>query len=549
MRWLGEVSRLADRAALAAETRRAVVAVFLGSVAVWWLQAVAMPLTGGRDFGTYLGGYVELFQSDPIDLGYVLGRTPIAPIVVGALLDPLGGALAEPGVSVLYALSITAWFLAARSFGGRAALLTVAVLLLYPGYGILFHEIASDAVFAVAFAGWSLLAIRVLLAPTPARFALVGAGVALLVLVRPGNQALLVLALLPLALRMPWKVRVMSSAAFLAASVALLGAWTVNNGLRYGDYTIARGGNSRLPFERVFLTERIVSPENGPASRELAGAVVRDLLPEEPYRSYGIGLEDFFSDPSPRMKDDLGVLANRLRGWDSDERLLRDAGVEAVRAHPGTYARGVATTVWDLLHLAVFRPLPPAGEGASMEADSTPSVDATAADDGPGLPQPTEGERIPAPREGGPTTPDGSIYTVWTSPTEHHLVFVHAGDRARYETLHRQVDELWSNLPDRSGNAPLALRFNQASRWFPPAVFWLALGLVGLALRRPANALALGTPAIAAVVMLVLSALAIAAVPHYAAPMTPGFVLLAGACLFGPRARDGDAAGSAGRPS
>jgi len=128
-------------------------------------------------------------------------------------------------------------------------------------------------------------------------------------------------------------------------------------------------------------------------------------------------------------------------------------------------------------------------------------------------------------------------------------VFVHAGDRARYETLHRQVDELWSNLPDRSGNVSLALRFNQASRWFPPALFWLALGLVGLVLRRPANALALGTPAIAAVVMLVLSALAIAAVPHYAAPMTPGFVLLAGACLFGPRARDGDAAGSAGRPS
>ena len=88
-------------------------------------------------------------------------------------------------------------------------------------------------------------------------------GVAVLVLVRPGNQALLVLALLPLFLRLPWRARVASSAAFAAAMLVILGAWTAHNGLRFGDYTLARGGNSRLPFERVFLTERIVSPENG----------------------------------------------------------------------------------------------------------------------------------------------------------------------------------------------------------------------------------------------------------------------------------------------
>ncbi|MDH4339963.1 MAG: glycosyltransferase family 39 protein [Thermoleophilia bacterium] len=537
MRWLGEASRLADRAAVAAEARWAVVAVFLGSVAVWWLQAFAMPLKGGRDFGTYLGGYVELFQSDPIDLGYVLGRTPIAPIVVGGLLDPLGGALAEPGVSVLYAMSITAWFLAARTFGGRAALVTTAFLVLYPGYGILFHEIASDSVFAVAFAGWALLAIRVLLAPRPAGFALVGGGIALLVLVRPGNQALLVLALLPLAIPLTWRVRLMSSAALVTAALAILGGWAVHNGLRFGDYTVARGGNSRLPFERVFLTERIVRPENGPASRQLADAVEQKLLLEEPYRSYGIGLEDFFSDPSPRMKDDLGVLANRLRGWDSDERLLRDAGVEAVRTHPAIYARGVATTVWDLLHLAVFRSLDEGDSETGNDGSGDPTVNegVTSAVDGRALPRPTEGERIPAPHEGGPTTPDGSIYTVWTSPTENHLVFVRAGDEERYNALHRRIDELWSSLPDRQGSAYLALRFNQSSRWFPPPVLWLALGLVGLALRRPANALALATPAIAALVLIVVNALAIAAVPQYAVPAAPAFMLLAAGALVGAR--------------
>ena len=536
VRWLAGASRQAGRAAGAAETRGGLIAVFLASLVVWWLQALVIPLQGGRDFGTYLGAYVELFQSDPIDLGYVLGRTPVAPLVVGGLLDVADGLLAEPGVSILYAASIMAWFLAARSFGGRAALLTAVVLVAYPSYGILFHELASDAVFAAAFAGWSLLAVRVLLAPTPARFALVGAGVAMLVLVRPGNQALLVLAALPLALRVPWRTRLASSVAFFASAVLLLGAWTVHNGIRYGDYTVARGGNSRLPFERVFLTDRIVRPENGPASRELARAVERELLPEEPYRSYGIGLDDFFSDPSPRMREDLGALSNRLWGWKSDERILRDVGIEAVRAHPTVYARGVATTVWDLLRLSVFRPLASGGDEdvKSTEAgDSKPEEGATIVVNGRRLPRPTEGERIPAPHEGGVTTPDRSIYTVWTTASEHHLVFVHEGDEERYRALHLRMGELESNLPDRTGNADLALRLNQSSRWFPPPVLWLVLGVVGLVIRRPTNALALATPAVAALVVIVLNALAIASGPHYSVPAAPAFVLLAAGALFG----------------
>ncbi len=157
--------------------------------------------------------------------------------------------------------------------------------------------------------------------------------------------------------------------------------------------------------------------------------------------------------------------------------------------------------------------------------------------DGRTLPEPTEGERIPAPHEGGPTTPDRSIYTVWTSPTEHHLVFVHEGDEERYQALHRRIEELAGNLPDRAGNATLALRLNQSSRWFPPPVLWLALGLVCLVIRRPGNALAMSTPALAAFIVIVLSALAIAAIPHYSVPVAPAFFLLGAAAMLAPAAR------------
>jgi hypothetical protein len=536
--WLDDGRRQVGRIARAAEARAAPGVVFAAAVIVWWLQAIVMPLTGGRDFGTYLGAYAELFQSDPIDLGYVLGRTPIAPLVTGALLDPLDGVLAEPGMSLLYGASVTAWFLAARAFGGGAALVATAVVFLYPSYGILFHELSSDSVLAAAFAGWSLLVVRVLLKPSVPGFALVGIGIAMLVLVRPGHQALLALAVLPLLLAFPWRLRLAGSAAIFLSAASVLALWTVHNGVRFGDYTVARGGNSRLPFERIFLTERIVRPENGPSSRRLADAVDRKLLPEEPYRSYGIGLDDFFSDPSPRMKDDLGALAIELDGWKSDERLLRDVAIEAIRAHPGPYARGVAKTIFDLLRQPVYRPLAVAGaEGETGGKTQSSDAGDTIVVNGRVLPRPSEGERIPGPHEGGPTTPDHSIYTVWTSPTERHLVFVHPGDEQRYDDLHRRIDELAANLPDREGEPSLARRINQLSRVFPPPLLWIAVALVALAIRRPANVVALGAPAIAAFVVIVMSALAITAVSHYAVPGAPAFALLMAGALLGPSKR------------
>ena len=98
-----------------------------------------------------------------------------------------------------------------------------------------------------------------------------------------------------------------------------------------------------------------------------------------------------------------------------------------------------------------------------------------------------------------------------------------------------RMDELRATVRDGAGNDTLALRLNQASRWFPPPVLWLVLGIIGLAIRRPVGVLALVTPAVAALLVIVLDALAIPSVPHYAVPAAPAFVLLAAGALAGPR--------------
>ena len=56
------------------------------------------------------------------------------------------------------------------------------------------------------------------------------------------------------------------------------------NAWRYDDFAVSRGGQANLPFFRAFTVDHIVGPDNGPASRELADDVRRDLLTRQPYR-------------------------------------------------------------------------------------------------------------------------------------------------------------------------------------------------------------------------------------------------------------------------
>ena len=129
--------------------------------------------------------------------------------------------------------------------------------------------------------------------PSAWRFAAVGAGMAVLVLIRPANQALLPLALVPLLVPVAWSRRVVWSGVCLAGALALLGGWAIHNGVRYDDTTVARGGRAWVPFLRVFLADRTISPENGDASRRLADLIETEVLADEPHRSLNVPLDAY----------------------------------------------------------------------------------------------------------------------------------------------------------------------------------------------------------------------------------------------------------------
>ena len=505
------------------------VVLFLLGLGVYALRAVGWPLIVGRDLDEYLLDYVQLLDWHALLPWPMLFRTPAAPVVVGPALDVAGGFFAEPLMALLFAGSVVAWSAAARAFGPRTALLVAVALLVYPAYGLMFHELSSEPVFAAAFALWGWLVVRAARHPSPGRFALAGLGVALVALVRPGNAVLLAFLVFPLVVPGRRADRLKWAGAFAAAAVAPLAAWAVLNGVRFGDYALARGGNAVIPFYRAFITDRIVSPDNGPASRKLATAIRRHLLTRNPYKGYGVTLHKVFTSGSFRIHEDLYVLSDEVFGWRSNYSVLRKAGTEAVRAHPGKYSSGVADTIWQQLSKSYFR-TPPA-----PAAPSTGASAATVSVRGRRLPAPTEGEPIPAGQSVWISRPDNSIREVWTSPTRHHFVFRHPPQKRPFDRIRRETNSLFAALPDRRPNSQLLLRLNQLSRWFPRPFLWIAIGLVALFVRRPRGWRTSTALALCALLVIVLNALGLFADPRFVLPVAPAFVLFGSTALLGRR--------------
>jgi hypothetical protein len=533
--WAGATAR--------AETRRGAIVLVVLALAVFAIQSVGWPTGPGRDIESYLGVYVDFWHTDAVFPWEMLSRTPVTPLVVGGLLDLGSPVLVEVVAALLFAGSILLHARTALLFGPGPAVLVAVALLAFPGYGSIFHELASEIVFAAGFAVWTAVVVRAALRPSVGWFAAAGAATALIALTRPVNQVFLVVGVLPFFLAGPWRVRLGRAAAFAGVAVALLGTWAVTNLWRYDDLTVARGAQANLPLFRAFVVDRIVDPDNGPATRELARAVERDVLVHEPYRSYGIDLETFFSRGSPRLHEDLISLSDRMWGWDSDYELLGRVAREGVRTHPWTFAHHVVGELWEELSQPLFagREAPAESSSATGAAGAPPTV----AVGGRELPAPTEGEVVPSEYQSAQiSTPDGSIREVWTSPTEHHVVFDDPVKEARWEANNARVAELFGAFPDRWWSPWLGLQMDRSSKLYPPLWAWLLAGAVGVALRRPWRWWATVAPAAGAVLMLFATVLAVWAEPAYAVPVAPAFILFAAVGLLGERSARSDGATS-----
>jgi Dolichyl-phosphate-mannose-protein mannosyltransferase len=506
---LARTSRWID--VLFATRWRPPIVCFVCALVVFGVESIAWPLAYGRDGSTYLIYYADMWHRHPAFPALMLYRMPLAPLVYGPLLQLGGPLLAEAAMALAYAASILAFATAALEFGRVAAVVTGLALLVHPGYGALFHELSSDPVFGLVFAFWTLALVRALRRPSTRQFLLAGVLYFLLVLSRPGSQVLLVFALAPLVLRAPWRRRLVWAGASLAASVALLALWSGYNDVRYGSFVVARAGWANVPFYRVFYLDKLVRTENGPASRELAAAVQRDLLTKTPYRQLGVKTPDqYFSIASDHMWSDVVWITDREWGWHSDYAILRRVSLEGIRTHFHRYARSVAAGVWDELRYPYVWNAP--------QAAPPPGTTTTQAPAAPPKPVPK-------------SSPDyGGRYS-WLASTPSGRPPV----PSRVARVTRKLAALDHDIPERSGSATFARVLNRISRLYPWAIIWIVVGLVALIVRRPRGSLVLLTLGTLGLWLIVFTELGEPPGLEYGLPVVPAFIMGAVAALFGVR--------------
>jgi 4-amino-4-deoxy-L-arabinose transferase-like glycosyltransferase len=523
------VKRLWQRLLAFVPTRGAAITLFLVAFVVFWIESLGWPMAKGRDTWDYLAYYLQLFDSTPPLSQLQVFRTPLTPIIVGLPLDIGGIWLLELMFALLYAGSILAWSAAALHFGHVPALFGALLLLVHPAYATLFHQASSDAVFAAGLAVWALLLVRALDAPATGRFLALGAGLAVLVLIRPGNQILLPLALVaPLVARVAWRRRLVLAGACVFAAVLPLAAWAVHNGVRYDDATVARGGRAWVPFLQVFTSNGTVSPENGPASKRLAALIEKHVLSQEPHSGFDVTLDAYLRNGTNYETVRLIALSDSVLGRADNYDVLFDSAVEAIRQHPGVYFRGVADTFWAFLRQKPLR------EGIAPREQSAPEPPApTYESDGDVLPNPQATVLVPGMPYGFVWC--ASDYIDSCTHVDPSQVWSDPATQERYREIVDRVRAWDTELPTRAGWSFVPELLNRITPRYPTPVLWLAVGVIALVWRRSR-----GWPTIlllwaAAFLVLLIHAASQGIAPEFALPVYPAFIVGALAALAGGR--------------
>jgi hypothetical protein len=307
---------------------------FFAMFAWFWIVAQRLPLREGRDMATYFLWFRDLFEIEPEFPLLMLFRTPLTPLFYGSCFEFLNETGIKLVVAVCYAGGLTSVFAVLREFSSLAAwtfnVLLGANLWLFRW----FNAVGSETLQTVLLCLWFSCTFFAMRSPKIRVWAGIAILVFLLVLNRPGNQTFVLCFLLPLFVANAClRHRLMLSGAFLIAYSTVHIAFCTFNYLRYGEFCVAKLGDAHLPFYRLFVQEHLISPDNGPASRQLAQFVDAKILTNPVYAQYEITQDIFFGCSTQRMFNSL-IYAVQKDGSGSDFALLRQAGMESIWSDP-----------------------------------------------------------------------------------------------------------------------------------------------------------------------------------------------------------------------
>ena len=452
-------------------------------LAWYWLLALLFPLRAGRDMVTYFLWFRDVFAIEPEFPLLMLFRTPLTPLFFGTCFQIFNERGIEVILSLAYAASITAVFAVLREFSSLAAwalnvLVGVNVWLFWS-----FNAVGSETLQTVLLCLWFSCTFFAMGSGRVGAWLASAVLASLLVLNRPGNQTFLLCFLLPFFnVKVAIARRFVNAGVFLAVYLVSYLAMCSFNYFRYGEFCFARLGDAHLPFYRLFVQEHVISPENGPASRQLADFVESKILTNPVYVQHEITTDIFFRCSTQRMFNSL-VYALQKEASGYDFGLLRKAGMESIWRDPrGSLLRFLEhlETVFDYRDKKAFKISNLRDLSRSFVRQREEVYARYAAK---GLPLPNEGDLLPS-------TP----------------LFVANETKSQGSWLPWQVDvKPWKVSATPPYNAPGDFLFN-VSRKLIPNYCWFLFAAVGLLLARLAGPVDLRIPLLTAIALLGLLA-------------------------------------------
>lgn len=488
--------------------------LFLAALFTYYVQSLAWPFTLGRDGANYVLYYLDILSNEPVYQVMMLMRTPIAPLLYGSLLSIGGVVLTEFVMGLLYCGAILGVYHIAKIWSHKSAIISALLINFYPAYGAIYHTISSEAPLAFFFIVWCCYFLTIIHKPNAIKFIGLGVITFLLILTRPTIIAFILYTFVPFILfDRSFKEEIKYSLSFVGVLIPLVLLWCTYNYVRYDDFTIARTNNAHLPFYRVFIINHTVKPDNGIASAKLAEDVEKYLLDKEPYRSYGITKEIFFSKSTSRMWSDLESLSDEIYGWDSDYRQLRQVGLEAVYRHPKEYIFSVIKSLGGVLLKSYSQPESTRTINTDYEEQPLSSS---------GLPIPTGGDVIPRPYFWGlSSSPSAKMKP---DPDSLELKILDPDMQKWADTLNSKMDFYRNILPSRNGNELLADVLNIISICYLPPLLWLLFGVFGVVIRPDMQNKALAFICLVSMIILTTTILGVPSYPAMRVPFEPLFI-------------------------
>ena len=418
------------------------------------------PLYSGADASTYIYYFLDFFNPQPVFQNLMCFRTPIAPFFYGINLS-LGGSLLTSVILEFIALTATIMvYLITLAWGKMTSRVAVIIFVLMVPYQLQFHQVGSDAIFSWLALVFIFLIRYITEYESQFLWIILGIVLSLLTLTRPGGIAFLAIIIFTPFLKVNWKKKLKNVSLFLLSIIIILGSYVIYKGVRYDDYSIARGFGHTLSYRVFVIQDNTIKSENGPASKELINIIENNILTTEVYKEYEVTLHDFLSyKPNSRFHGDLISAVDQYKGWNSNYNILLQMSLESIRANPGIYFEKYMKDVGGLL---LKNPEIPDDIIANVLATDKILNDS-------GLPLPTEGQMIPYSNH-------------WWMSTRSDGTFATEKEVNEFKG---KAESLIKYFRNNTGSIGIKTIFNKFWRYLniPIAFFWI-FGFLGLICSR-----------------------------------------------------------------